>query len=167
MRLFRKVLLATLWSVALAIPAEVRADLLGDGLAACGRGDFSTAISLLRPLAEAGNPDAQHCLGVMYFFGKGVEKDYAEASRWLTPSAKQGNGVSQDLLGVSYAYGLGVARDWIRAYVWLSLAVSNGGVVGADRLRDFIGTRLLTTVQVTEAKELAQKCLASNYSQCE
>jgi len=38
----------------------------------------------LRRLAEDGNGEAMHVLGVMYAFGRGVPKDKDQARRWLT-----------------------------------------------------------------------------------
>ena len=62
-----------------------------DGLAACQRGDYATALKLFRPLAEQGYavgpvPNSRlHCT----HFGPGrVAQDYAEAAKWyrLLPS---------------------------------------------------------------------------------
>jgi TPR repeat protein len=44
----------------------VFADPLEDGQAAYNRGDYATALKLLRPLAEQGNATAQNNLGWMY-----------------------------------------------------------------------------------------------------
>ena len=47
---------------------------LEDGLEAYKKGDFDTAVRLLRPLAEQGNPQAEEKLGRLYQRGKGVPK---------------------------------------------------------------------------------------------
>ena len=52
-----------------------------DAKAAHNRGDYATALSLLRPLADQGNAQAQFYLGVMYKAGLGVVQDYKEAVR--------------------------------------------------------------------------------------
>ena len=44
----------------------------------------------LRVRAEAGNAEAQHDLGVRYFFGEGVPKDDAEAVRLYRLAAEEG-----------------------------------------------------------------------------
>ena len=46
------------------------ADPLGDGLVAYATGDYATALRVLRPWAEQGNPDALTALGVMYVKGR-------------------------------------------------------------------------------------------------
>ena len=41
--------------------------------------------------AEQGHADVQYLLGLSYFFGEGVTKDYAEAVKWFRKAAQQGN----------------------------------------------------------------------------
>ena len=84
-------------SVAIEIPPGLIAP--EDGLAAAQRGDYATALKLLRPLAEQGHADAQHNLGVMYINGRGVPQDYAEAVKWFRLAAEQGHAVAQYNLG--------------------------------------------------------------------
>ena len=43
----------------------------------------------MRLAAERANADAQYLLALMYFEGKGVPLDYAEAYRLLTPVASR------------------------------------------------------------------------------
>ncbi|MDH5641348.1 MAG: sel1 repeat family protein [Nitrospira sp.] len=45
---------------------------------------YMKASSGLRRLAETGNGEAMYVLGVMYAFGRGVQKDTEEARHWLT-----------------------------------------------------------------------------------
>jgi uncharacterized protein len=49
---------------------------------------YRKAFDGLRRLAEAGNGEAMHVLGVMYAFGRGVTKDKEQARRWLTQAAE-------------------------------------------------------------------------------
>ena len=53
----------------------VSAELFEDGMAAYQRGDYATALKFLRPLAEQGNPKAQHSLGYIYAGVEGVPED--------------------------------------------------------------------------------------------
>src|SRR5437667_10144496 len=82
-----------------------------DGRAAFERGDYVTAIRLLRPLAEQGNANAQFLLGVMYSTGRGVPKDYAAAINWYRKAADQGDPNAQTNLGVMYRDGHGYPQD--------------------------------------------------------
>jgi len=61
-----------------------------DANKALQRGDYKTAYRLFKPLAEQGLPLAQYNLGVMYYNGQGVPKDYAEAAKWYRKAAEQG-----------------------------------------------------------------------------
>ncbi|MDR3435089.1 hypothetical protein [Telmatospirillum sp.] len=67
----------------LALAAPVAAGQLEDAKDAESRGDWATAIKLLRPLAEEGNPVAQGHLGMFYEIGRGVPVDFVEALKWL------------------------------------------------------------------------------------
>jgi TPR repeat protein len=83
----------------LSFAAPVVAGPLEDGKAAYDKGDYATALRLLRPLANQGNADAQINLGMKYLSGKGVEQNDAEAIRWVRLAADQGNADAQLHLG--------------------------------------------------------------------
>ena len=76
---------AVLELFALSVKADVEA-----GLQAYKKGDYSTALKELRPLAEHGDAQAQGVLGRMYDFGHGVPQDYKEAVKWYRLAADQG-----------------------------------------------------------------------------
>src|SRR5262249_5416617 len=54
-------------------------------------GDYEVAFAEWKPLAEAGNADAQSFLANMYFAGHGVKKDRREAARWYRRAIAQGS----------------------------------------------------------------------------
>lgn len=68
------------------------------GLEAFENQRYSEAHSLLRPLAEQGNPEAQCVIGNVYQLGLGVEPDLAAAAEWYRKSAEQGYGVASNNL---------------------------------------------------------------------
>ena len=78
----RLVVVATLL---LAAASPARAD-FKDGEAAHSRGDFVAALSEFRPLAMAGNAQAQFYLGFIYRNGQGTREDFAEAVTGFRPS---------------------------------------------------------------------------------
>ena len=53
----------------------------------------------MRALAEAGDAEAQNNLGLMYFNGRGVAQDDAEAVAWYRRAAEQGFANAQYNLG--------------------------------------------------------------------
>ncbi len=94
--------------------------------AAYYRGDFTTAASVFRAMAEQGNPRAQFFLGEMYLNGRGVPKDYAQALKWARAAAEQHDSDAQYTLGGMYESGKGVPQDYGRAHLWYSLSSSSG-----------------------------------------
>jgi TPR repeat protein len=105
---------------------SVNAGQLEDGVAASNRGDYTAALQLWRPLAEQGNAQAQHNLGVMYANGRGVPKDDATAVRWYRKAADQGLADAQFNLGIKYELGRGVAKDDATSVLWYRKAVRSG-----------------------------------------
>jgi TPR repeat protein len=136
-----------------------------DSMAAYDRGDYATALQLLRPLAEKGDAKAQNGLGAMYHNGKGVTQDFKAAVKWYRLAAVQGYTDAQVNLGAMYYEGEGVAEDFIRGYMWFSIAAAKGNP-NAVNLRDDL-SKYLIDEQILEAQAMAQKCKASNYKQCD
>jgi hypothetical protein len=97
-----------------------------DGVAAYQRGDYTTALRLLRPLAEQGDADAQYNLGVLYVEGNGVPQDHAEAVRWFRKAADQRITKAQYNLGLMYDNGEGVPQDYAEAVKWYTYAALQG-----------------------------------------
>jgi TPR repeat protein len=83
-------------------------------------------IPSLRAKAEAGDAESQDWLGGLYYEGRGVSKDYAEALKWFRKSAEQGFGAGLYSMGVMYFYGLGVKQNYAEAYFWFLLADTAG-----------------------------------------
>src|SRR6516162_2600844 len=75
--------------VAVLLPGNAIAGALEDCAAAFDRHDYAAALQLCRPLAEQGDVRAQTSLGVMYYNGQGVPRDYVQAYMWLTLVATQ------------------------------------------------------------------------------
>ena len=53
--------------------------------------DYKDAVDAMRPLAEAGDSEAQSALGIFYVNGRGVPKDFVEAYKWLKLASDQGD----------------------------------------------------------------------------
>ena len=79
--------------------------------AALDKNDFATAIKLLRPLADQGDPQAQSLLGELYASGQGTKPKLAEALALWRKAANQNFPPAQYSLGLMYATGQGVKRD--------------------------------------------------------
>jgi len=61
------------------------------GFEAWQRGDFETALKNWRPLAIAGDGEAQYNMGQAYRLGRGVPVDMRQAEDWFRKSAAQNN----------------------------------------------------------------------------
>jgi len=69
---------------------------------------------------------AQYSLGLIYYDGKGVLRDYNEAAKWFTKAAKQGHADSQFFLGQMYYEGKGVSENYNEAVKWFTKAAEQG-----------------------------------------
>ena len=125
---------------------------------AYARRDFAAAIAVWRPLAEAGNAEAQTLLGAMYWSGEGVARDHKEAAKWYLRAADKGYARAQNDIGFMYGFGEGVPpKDNVQAYKWLSLAVRNYTAKNQDRLdqatKDLAAVRArMTPAQIADAE---------------
>ena len=79
------------------------------GIDSYQRGDFASAVSAWRPLADAGDADAQYNLGQSYRLGRGVPVDPQLAESWFKRAADQGHERARN------AYGLTLFQNGRRA----------------------------------------------------
>jgi TPR repeat protein len=93
-----------------------------DARNAIKRRDYEAALSILRPLADEGNPRAQNVLGFMYSKGQGVQHDEGEAVRWFRHAAEKGLAAAQFNLGLHLEEGRGISQDYKGAAKWYRLA---------------------------------------------
>ena len=117
-------LLTTLLICSLGIISPVNAD-FNNGWDAYTNGDFRAASKQWRPLAEKGDAKSQTNLGILYFNGKGVLKDYKRAVELFKMAGAQGDAEAQFILGKIYIEGDGVTRSLRSAKFWVSLAFEN------------------------------------------
>lgn len=65
--------------------------------------------------AEQESPEAQHYLGLMHEYGRGVKLDFYAAAQWYRKAAEQAYPASVYNLGLMQAYGRGLTQDFSRA----------------------------------------------------
>jgi TPR repeat protein len=90
----------------------------------------------IRAKAEAGDAASQYELGVRYYNGNGVAKDFAEAAKWYRKAADQRLAVAQGSLAACYFLGEGVSEDYAEAVTWLRKAAEQNDP-GAQHLLGF------------------------------
>lgn len=86
--------------VALMLASPACAD-VKTGIDAYTRGDFATAVNIWRPLAIAGDADAQYNLGQAYRLGRGVPADPQMAESWFKQAADQGHERARNAYGLT------------------------------------------------------------------
>lgn len=100
MPIFRTAMPRVLPLVAAALlAAPAHADVKA-GVDAWQSGNYQAAVAEWRPLALAGDADAQFNLGQAYKLGRGVPADLAQAEGWYRRAAKQGHLQAEDNLGL-------------------------------------------------------------------
>jgi uncharacterized protein len=86
--------------IAVMLSAPALAD-VKSGIDAYQRGDFASAVSSWRPLAIAGDADAQYNLGQAYRLGRGVPLDPQMAESWFKKAADQGHERARNAYGLT------------------------------------------------------------------
>ncbi|MBX9796425.1 SPOR domain-containing protein [Sphingomonas sp.] len=92
------------------------------GVDAWQRGDYRRAIEEWRPLAVAGDADAQFNLGQAYKLGRGVPVDPALAEQWFGKAAAQGHPQAE----TNYALALFQNGKHAEAVPWLEKSAGRG-----------------------------------------
>jgi uncharacterized protein len=85
---------------AFATPAFAQANDTKAGVDAFMAGDYDRAIRIWRPLAIAGDADAQYNLGQAYWLGRGVANDPKQAEDWYRRAAEQNQPKARDAYGL-------------------------------------------------------------------
>jgi TPR repeat protein len=97
-----------------------------EGASAYNARRYDVALREIMPLAKAGNADAQHLLGLMYYMGRGVKRDYKTALEWHRKAAVQGKADAQYVVGAMYYTGNAVPQDHKIAVQWFRRAAEQG-----------------------------------------
>lgn len=97
--------------------ADVRA-----GIEAWRAGNYEAAVREWRPLADAGDRDAQFNLGQAYKLGRGVTMDLTQAQGWYERAARQGHAQAESALGLL----LFQTDQRERAMPWIRRAAERG-----------------------------------------
>lgn len=110
---------------ALGLPLSAQAG-FAEGANAYNAKNYALALKEVTPLAKAGMADAQHLLGLMYYMGRGVVRDYAQAMTWHRKAALQGKADAQYVVGAMYYTGNAVPQDQKQAISWFRKAAEQG-----------------------------------------
>ena len=89
-------------------------------------GEYEDALMLLQPLLEAGDSDAQFLMGLMCYYGRGVEASPEDAAGWFRQAAEQGDMIAQYNLGFLYQSGDGVEQSNEMAVRYYRMSAEQG-----------------------------------------
>ena len=115
-----------------------------------------TIENLLRE-ANGGSTDAMCQLGLCYYDGKGVARDFKTACEWYLKAARNGNDKAMNLIGLCYERGEGVIKSKAEAFEWFFRAAEKGN---ADAMFN-VGLFLIDTAGVQYKKSAFEWFLKS------
>ena len=115
------------------------------------KGNYEKALKIWAVEAEEGNKEAIYNIGLLYFFGNGVEKNLSLAFEYCQKSAFMGSPRAQNNLAFMYNRGLGVEKSYINSYVWALIAIKHG--YNSQLIRDNARIQL-TPAMLRDAREL-------------
>jgi uncharacterized protein len=107
-------------SLFIATPAAAQS--VKAGVDAWAKGDYVGAVTIWRPLADAGDADACFNMGQAYRLGRGVLVDLSVAQTWLARAAEKGHVDGQATLGL-LLFQNGNQTEGLR---WLKAAAEKG-----------------------------------------
>ena len=130
MALTRSIAWAVLAVVTVGLPAQAAqppaAAVPDDAQRAYAAHNFNEARRLWTPQAEAGDPQAQLSLAVLYDLGQGVPRDPAAAYRWYLKAAERGLADAEFDVAVMCDTGDGTQHDAAAAALWYARASAHG-----------------------------------------
>ncbi len=89
-------------------------------------GNFDSAVTIWKALAEKGDPQAQFNLGLMYHSGLGIARSESEAVKWYQKAAEGGYSAARVYLAVGYEEGwFGLPPDQEKALYWREILGQN------------------------------------------
>ena len=126
-------------------------------LQAFEEGDYQTAYSLFKPRAEAGDSEAQNYLGVLYYLGWGVRRNWDQALRWYEKAARQGDPKAQLNYGLMFHNAYGTGQDMVEAFSWYYASYRQGNPTAKRYMESLAAENKLSPNQMNFAKRNATK----------
>ena len=115
------------------------------------KGNYEKALKIWTVEADEGNKEAFYNIGLLYFFGNGVEKNLPLAFEYCQKAAFMGSPRAQNNLAFMYIKGLGVKKSYIDSYVWATVAIKYG--YNSQLIRDDARIQL-TPAMLRDARKL-------------
>ena len=87
---------------------------------------YTKSFQEFKALGERGDAVAQFKVGLIYYGGQGVPRDYIEAHNWFKKAARQGHPLAQYNAGYMYEKGEGTPQDYVEAANYYRQAAERG-----------------------------------------
>jgi len=123
-------------------------------------GDYHASFKTFSRLADSGDMAAGNFVGIHYYLGAGVERNFTTAARWFEQAALTGNADAQRNLGTLYLRGWGVPRNYEHAYGWLYLAYTQGNARARHYLE--LTEHMITPNQTMAARKWVARQMAGS-----
>lgn len=88
--------------------------------------NYSEAYKCAKIAVDNGIESASFLMGIMLYYGHGVQQDYNQAFKWLKMAAGYGAYNAYDILASMYAFGQGTAQNPTEAFKCAKIAADNG-----------------------------------------
>ena len=97
-------------------------------------GDYHKALKVWTEELNEGKREAMYNIALLYFFGKGVEKNLPLAYEYCKRAAYSGSARAMNNLAYMYIKGFGTKKDYMSAYAWSEIAIEHG--YNSKKLKD-------------------------------
>lgn len=128
--------------------------------------DVAQALRLIKSAAEQDYGMGQTFMGHFYNQGIGVAQNYVEAVRWFKLGAAKGCDTAWWSLSKMYQDGKGTPRNYVKAHLWINLYAAKYGGKSREEERDRL-EEMMTPQQISQAQQLATRCQAQNFKNCD
>ena len=113
--------------------------------------------------ARNGNAGAQTDVGLAYYNGTGVPKDYGKAFEWWQKAAEQGHKVAQSNMGNCYNRGWGIEKNLDNAHKWWQRASDQDYGMSSFNLANHYYEGIGFNKNTVKAREYFEKAVSQGY----
>ena len=122
-------------------------------------GEYEKSFKLWMSRAVNDDRVAQNYVGIYYYLGLGLPRNYMFAKQWFEKAAMNGLADAQYNLGVMYENGEYVEKDYVTAYKWFYIANYKGNTHASRRMQGLADEHKLFPNQMRRAEVLAEEFL--------
>ena len=118
------------------------------------KGLYDKAFKIWSKEIMQGNKEAMYNMGLLYYFGQGVNQDLNLAFKYCEKAALKGSARAQNNIAFMHMKGIGTKKSYIRAYAWSLIAIENG--YNSHGIRDDARVNL-TPAMLSDANRLSTR----------